>query len=222
MDSGIEMNRLAVVLGWATGFSAIAGCAGSWAPARPPAVFQPTGKNQWAAEDGAYHVELILGVPVNSSGWVSTHKEGELPPAPSTYRVTYHGPAGEQKIETESRYEKNGYAEEHLADSDHGERSLQVVVSDRGDALVIDEMIPNDRLATNNYTYVAADSQGRLTHTYFELPRTPTEEGKIELSDLPRITDIKDNVIRYRYHDGTIGSVKIANLKKVDSPVPPG
>jgi hypothetical protein len=205
------MNRFAVVgaFGCVIGFSALAGCAGTQGPLKQPVIFQPATKNLWTVEAGAFHVELVLGEEKQDA-------DG-LPPAPSAYRVSYHGASGQREIETKSRYTSAYFEDPYLGKL----RPAQVMISDRGDALVIDEMIPNDCCATNNYTYIAVDSEEKLTCTYFELPEERAEpyDG---MGDLPRVTGINGEVIRYRYARGKIGSVKVSNLKKIDGPVPPG
>lgn len=138
-------------------------------------------------------------------------------PAPSGYRTSYNGPLGEKRIETKSEYSRE-YVSGYLRSLG---TNLQVIISQEGTDLVIDEKIPNDCCPTNNYTWIAADSSGKLKATYFQLPQMPTP-GSPEMGDLPRVTGIRKGILSYRYPEGAQGTVKFSELKKVDRPGPPG
>jgi len=207
--------RLSVLLALSLGALHLTSCAPTKALS-PPAVLQPAGKGIWTAQAGNFHVDLMLRSGENR---IEGHP-------PSRYAVTYRGPKGEQRLEMETlqRLEtESQYTTEYFADSYLGKsRPVQAVVSDNGEALVIDEQIPNDCCATNNYTYIAPDAQGWLTATYFSLDALLKPKGDWETGQLPRVTGIHGHKISYRYRDGTTGAVKVSALKKIDHPVPPG
>lgn len=94
------------------------------------------------------------------------------------------------------------------------------IVEDRGgNALLIQEIIPNDHSPCSNYLWVYPDKKGNLTGTYLRLPTAPLNDLEYEN---PEIQTLDGEFIEYRYSDGRTIRQPISGLAREITPQKPG
>ncbi len=92
---------------------------------------------------------------------------------------------------------------------------IRVVEDVSGDAIVIEESIPNDCAPCANYIWVGRDHRGALTHTFLKLPTRAVSQIDFEN---PTVRGIRGSMLTYQFSDGPPVTVDIHSLETADNP----
>lgn len=94
------------------------------------------------------------------------------------------------------------------------------IVEDRGgDALLIQEVIPNDHSPCSNYLWIHPDNKGNLIGIYLRLPTSPVNELEYEN---PMVEILDGEFIEYRYTNGRTIRQPISGIVTESIPQKPG
>lgn len=103
----------------------------------------------------------------------------------------------------------------------HPKYWARVIADPNGEALIIEEDIPNDCAPCKNYLWVHSDSEGYLQGTYFSLPSKSTGNGGIDYH-YPKVISLKGDLLTYQFKTGQPITQNIRSIEKADRPTPPG
>jgi hypothetical protein len=137
----------------------------------------------------------------------------------SFYQIIRKSPnhSGDRLV-MESAHSTRGFESNDL---NHPEDWARVIADPNGEALIIEEDIPNDCAPCKNYLWVNSDSNGNLEGTYFSLPSKSTGNGGIDYH-YPKVISLNGDLLKYQYKTGQPITKNVQSIEKADRPTPPG
>ena len=138
----------------------------------------------------------------------------------SVYHVSYTGPGGDRReASMDSAHSAEGFS---TVTNGRPANWIRVIEASDGDAILIEEDVPNDCAPCSNYLLVRPGPDGSLAGTWLRLPESPGRgTGGIDY-EFPKVQKFDRDRITWRYSDGTTVSRRIDEIPAADRPVPPG
>ncbi|RYD24438.1 MAG: hypothetical protein EOP88_00080 [Verrucomicrobiaceae bacterium] len=136
----------------------------------------------------------------------------------SHYTITRDGGVGKgNTLVMTSAHTAGGFAS--VTDGKPVTEWFRIVEDRSANALLIQEVIPNDHSPCSNYLWVHADPKGNLTGTYLRLPTAPVNDVEYEN---PMVEILDGEFIEYRYNNGRTIRQPVSGIGKEVTPQKPG
>lgn len=134
----------------------------------------------------------------------------------SSYEITHLTP--KDSLVLESAHTIDGFKS---VTNSHPKNWIRLIEDSEGNALLIEEEIPNDCGPCSNYLFVSLDSKGHVVGTYLRLPSEKTgEHGGINY-EYPKVRSLDGDVLRYEYSSGSVVSKSVDRIEKANEPMSP-
>jgi hypothetical protein len=99
---------------------------------------------------------------------------------------------------------------------------IRIVEDANGNAILIEEEVPNDVGPCSNYLWVRLDRYGFLRGEYLRLPSASTgSTGGIHY-EYPRVRTLSGEMLTYEFTGGERIQKKLHEIEKAERPMPPG
>ncbi len=176
------------------------GCVSTGSPVKP------IGTTTW--QSPAFSVGFCPGTP-----------QPDRQETPSQYKIvpTRLGTGGSFAVR--SAHTRHGFAS---TDDPTPSRFIKVFTDPAAEALLIQEVIPNDCAPCRNYLWVRPADRTTFTCTYLQLPSRALGSRFPVDYELPEIVSLQHGQLTYRYTKGASITVPAESLPSAREPTPPG
>lgn len=165
--------------------------------------------------------------PISSSSWKSEHFNVRFIPreitdgrerSTSRYEITPTRPGTEQLFASSAQTISGFNTVTNPAPSNY----IKVFADAHSEALIIQEVIPNDCAPCTNYIWVRPASSTKFTHSYLQLPSRGLDDPASIEYEMPKVVTIRKGQLTYKYSKGKHITVNLDQIPTSSEPTNPG